>query len=161
MGLFFYVGSKQYMLGKFDQQTINAVWQGQATRPVAVTRIGERRYWQFRDRFYWENDGLNHDQVYALLVTRLQREQATIQRAEAMVATGMQPQPTARGAIQDDVKQLVWLRDGGRCRSCGSQVELQFDHVIPVALGGASSPENLQILCGPCNRRKGAGLASG
>jgi len=30
--------------------------------------------------------------------------------------------------------------------------ELQFDHVLPVALGGATSVENLQILCGDCNR---------
>src|SRR5262249_38150822 len=44
---------------------------------------------------------------------------------------------------------------------CGATNELQFDHVIPVALGGGSSADNLQLLCGPCNRRKGAGLTSG
>jgi 5-methylcytosine-specific restriction endonuclease McrA len=60
--------------------------------------------------------------------------------------------------ISDDVKQLVWTRDGGRCRNCGSTVELQFDHVIPVSMGGNSEPDNLQILCGPCNRRKGPGI---
>jgi 5-methylcytosine-specific restriction endonuclease McrA len=77
-----------------------------------------------------------------------------------MVAMGMQPQDQAqrRDVIPDDVKQLVWLRDGGRCRQCGVQAELQFDHIIPVAMGGSSNPENLQILCGPCNRRKSAGL---
>jgi 5-methylcytosine-specific restriction endonuclease McrA len=31
--------------------------------------------------------------------------------------------------------------------------------VIPVALGGASTPGNLQLLCAPCNRDKGAALA--
>jgi 5-methylcytosine-specific restriction endonuclease McrA len=77
-----------------------------------------------------------------------------------MVATGVQPQDQARrrDVIPDDVKQMVWLRDGGRCRQCGAQAELQFDHIIPVAMGGSSNPENLQILCGPCNRRKSAGL---
>jgi 5-methylcytosine-specific restriction endonuclease McrA len=30
--------------------------------------------------------------------------------------------------------------------------------VIPVALGGASTVENLQLLCGACNREKGADL---
>ncbi|MGA3352888.1 MAG: recombinase family protein [Acidimicrobiales bacterium] len=34
------------------------------------------------------------------------------------------------------------------------------DNVIPVALGGSNNAENLQILCGPCNRRKGAGLST-
>ncbi|RSM87100.1 hypothetical protein DMH25_42665 [Streptomyces sp. WAC 01325] len=35
---------------------------------------------------------------------------------------------------------------------------MQFDHVIPVAMGGSSGADNLQVLCGPCNRSKGAGL---
>lgn len=63
-----------------------------------------------------------------------------------------------RGQIPDDVKQLVWHRDGGRCRGCGSAGELQYDHVIPVSMGGGSTEDNLQILCGPCNRRKGASV---
>jgi hypothetical protein len=158
--LTFHVGSKFYAMGKMEQKTWAVAASVQINKPVPVLKIGDRQYWQFRNRFYWENDGLSGDQVYALLVTRLQREQATIDRAQAMVATGMRPQPTVRGAIPDDVKQLVWNRDGGRCRHCGSGAELQYDHVIPVALGGASTPENLQVLCGTCNRRKGAGLTT-
>jgi 5-methylcytosine-specific restriction endonuclease McrA len=60
----------------------------------------------------------------------------------------------SRPAIPDDVKLFVWQRGQGACVKCGSNVELQFDYVIPVSLGGASTPENLQILCGPCNRTK-------
>lgn len=104
-----------------------------------------------------ENVGVAH---HALLITRQQRQERQIARAEAIVAMGSQPEPSRRGAIPDDLKQLVWTRDGGQCRHCGSQAELQFDHVIPVALGGATSAENLQILCGTCNRRKGAGLTT-
>jgi 5-methylcytosine-specific restriction endonuclease McrA len=33
-----------------------------------------------------------------------------------------------------------------------------IDHVIPVALGGATTLANLQLLCGDCNREKGADL---
>ena len=63
-----------------------------------------------------------------------------------------------REPIPEDVRVEVFRRDGGRCVACGSAELLQFDHVIPVALGGASTPANLQVLCAPCNRAKGDGL---
>jgi hypothetical protein len=132
----------------------------QRSFPQAVLRLGDRTYWWFQDRVYWDNDCLNADEVRALLVTRDQRQRQQINRAQEIVAIGQLPIPPRRGAIPDDLKQLVWTRDGGRCRICGSQVELQFDHVIPLALGGATSAENLQVLCGPCNRRKGAAIVS-
>ena len=52
----------------------------------------------------------------------------------------------------------VWRRDGGRCVSCGSAENLEFDHIIPVAMGGASTTRNLQLLCGSCNGAKGGEL---
>lgn len=58
--------------------------------------------------------------------------------------------------IPQDVKIAVSARDGGRCRQCGSTADLHFDHVIPWSKGGANTITNIQILCGPCNRRKGA-----
>ncbi|WP_418789557.1 HNH endonuclease [Paenarthrobacter ilicis] len=74
---------------------------------------------------------------------------------------GAQPRgASARRAIPDDVKQYVWTRDEGQCRACGSTGELQYDHVIPISKGGSNNVENLQILCGPCNRRKSAGLTT-
>jgi 5-methylcytosine-specific restriction endonuclease McrA len=53
---------------------------------------------------------------------------------------------------------VVFERDGGQCVECGSKFDLQYDHLIPVALGGASTVDNLQLLCGECNRLKGADL---
>ena len=43
----------------------------------------------------------------------------------------------------------------GAAFECGSAFELQYDHVIPVAHGGAGTVENLQVLCAPCNQSKG------
>lgn len=37
-------------------------------------------------------------------------------------------------------------------------LRLQYDHVLPVALGGATTVENLQLLCADCNRRKSDSL---
>lgn len=51
-------------------------------------------------------------------------------------------------------------RDGGHCRGCGhapdDATDLEVDHVMPRALGGPHVMSNLQLLCGPCNRRKSA-----
>lgn len=152
------VGRKQYRITKARKEDVARSNEEQQRFPIRCARIGDRTYYKFQDKFYWDNDDLTPDQVYALLVTRQQRQTARVERAQAMVAIGEQRRPAERGVIPDDVKQFVFMRDSGKCRHCGSVVELQFDHVIPVAMGGSSEPENLQVLCGPCNRRKGAGL---
>lgn len=41
---------------------------------------------------------------------------------------------------------------------CGSDSYLEFDHVIPHSLGGATSEANLQLLCRGCNAAKGGRL---
>jgi len=63
-----------------------------------------------------------------------------------------------RGPIPSDVKIAVWRRDGGKCVKCGSEVELEFDHIIPVSKGGSSTFRNVQILCKKCNRKKYASI---
>ena len=72
-----------------------------------------------------------------------------------------QPMQSARlevAPISTDTRIFVWQRDGGRCRHCGSTGNLQFDHVIPRSWGGSGTAENVELLCGDCNRRKGSRL---
>ena len=64
-----------------------------------------------------------------------------------------------RTPIPSDVKRVVWKRDGGQCVNCGSEVDLEYDHIIPVAKGGSSTVQNIQILCKTCNRRKHASIS--
>jgi 5-methylcytosine-specific restriction endonuclease McrA len=63
-----------------------------------------------------------------------------------------------REPIPREIRLAVWERDGGRCVECGSDFDLQYDHVIPFAMRGATTVENLQLLCASCNREKGGAL---
>ncbi|HVM72577.1 MAG TPA: tetratricopeptide repeat protein [Anaerolineales bacterium] len=63
-----------------------------------------------------------------------------------------------RMPITTEVKKAVWKRDGGKCVNCGSEFELQYDHIIPVVKGGSSTIENIQILCKKCNYKKHASI---
>jgi hypothetical protein len=124
---------------------------------VAVLHApGDRTYWWCMGRFFWEDDGLSAGDVYALIYERHHRAQRRLARAHQTVALGQAPPAPRREGISRDIRRAVWERDGGACVQCGDAFELQFDHIIPVALGGATTPENLQVLCGTCNRTKGA-----
>ncbi|MFI9410752.1 TerD family protein [Nocardia gamkensis] len=61
-------------------------------------------------------------------------------------------------SIPPHVRAEVYQRDGGKCCQCGAIHYLEFDHVIPLSRGGATSVNNLQILCRRCNLEKGARL---
>lgn len=132
----------------------------QAESPVLIAASGERQFWWYQDRFYWDNENYDAGDIKALLVKRERDKNRTLQHARDVMAaeagTGVDGMPSGRRRepIPEEVRRFVFRRDGGRCQQCGSQELLQFDHVIPVALGGSSEPENLQLLCASCNREK-------
>ena len=59
-----------------------------------------------------------------------------------------------RRRISKEVRNAVWIRDGGACVECGALDYLEFDHVIPVAKGGGNGVNNIQLLCRKCNSKK-------
>lgn len=62
---------------------------------------------------------------------------------------------TATRHIPQPVKIAVWQRDQGKCAQCGATSYLEFDHIIPHSKGGASTANNVQLLCRRCNLSKG------
>ena len=56
--------------------------------------------------------------------------------------------------ISQSVKDKVWNRDNGRCVLCGSNENIEFDHIVPFSKGGSNTYRNIQILCESCNRKK-------
>lgn len=52
------------------------------------------------------------------------------------------------------VRPRALARDHFQCQHCGSQSDLEVDHVIPVAKGGSWTLENAMTLCKPCHKLK-------
>jgi hypothetical protein len=62
--------------------------------------------------------------------------------------------PSGREHIPHGVQRVVWQRDRGVCTypkpdgtKCGSPFQVEVDHIVPLALGGSNSYENLRLLC--------------
>lgn len=60
-----------------------------------------------------------------------------------------------KNKISAIVRGRVMQRDADRCQGCGATDDLTIDHITPIAKGGTSAIENLQVLCRPCNSSKG------
>ena len=59
------------------------------------------------------------------------------------------------------LKKRVREHFAGRCAYCQTPESLvvstfEYEHIIPVSVGGSTSFENLCYSCPPCNRLKGA-----
>lgn len=103
--------------------------------------------------------GLDAEDVRALVNVEANKRRLALEKAHALQAmTDNYDRPKRRESIAQAVRIEVWQRDGGRCIECDRNEKLEFDHIIPVAMGGGNTSRNLQLLCETCNRRKGASL---
>jgi hypothetical protein len=123
-------------------------------QPAPVGQNGDRTLWHTAEGWFWEDDGLDAEAVALLLWDRTRRLDARIQRLRKIQDREEQIEGARRERIPPEIRAFVWQRDDGRCVQCNADDDLQFDHVIPVARGGGNAENNLQILCGPCNRQK-------
>jgi hypothetical protein len=60
-----------------------------------------------------------------------------------------------RRTMNKAVAKSILQKYNFQCAKCGTAERLQVDHIVPVAKGGRDEMANLQILCQPCNVRKG------
>jgi 5-methylcytosine-specific restriction endonuclease McrA len=64
-------------------------------------------------------------------------------------------------AVPAKIATQVKARDNHICRACGFggsvnyAFALECDHIVPESAGGKTTLDNLQCLCGACNRAKG------
>jgi HNH endonuclease len=148
---------------KIEDSAVQALDEGRdRVSPVylGANRLKDHRlWWTYRGHFYSTTEELQPDEVKALIEERDNKKKLKISRAKAVAAMADALDDSRRRVpIPRDIKLAVWQRDEGRCVVCGSNESLEYDHVIPLSIGGSDSIRNLQLLCESCNRRKGATL---
>jgi 5-methylcytosine-specific restriction endonuclease McrA len=84
-----------------------------------------------------------------LLLAQRAKQKGIVEKSRKVPAA-----PVNSEAIPAAVKREVWTRAGGRCEwqlesdeRCGSTLRLEFDHILPRALGGPSTVDNLRVVC--------------
>jgi hypothetical protein len=142
-----------------------------ARRPDVVAPLAPRRYLirmtvsqETHDKLQQARDLLRHsipdgdpatimDRALTLLIQQAQRDKF------GFVARPRIPRPCDEQALPENrhvpapVRREVWARDQGLCAFEGSEGRcaetggLEFHHVIPFALGGPTTVENLQLRC--------------
>ena len=112
-----------------------------------MSRVEERKYWRRIKQLgkYWPDWPIEEKMKWSKFPVTFTVPQDPLPYEQ-----------TVRGTITEAIRSEVWRRDGARCTTCGSNQNLQFDHIIPVAKGGATVVDNLQLLCQSCNLAKGA-----
>ena len=66
--------------------------------------------------------------------------------------------PTKRLTWPKGLKRSLMRRQDNTCAYCGYRriaASMDIDHIIPVVRGGSNDENNLQVICRPCNQRKG------
>ena len=62
---------------------------------------------------------------------------------------------TSRGHFTVEEFKELCESYGNKCLACGdTEAVLEADHVVPLTKGGSDSIDNIQPLCGSCNRKK-------
>lgn len=107
-------------------------------------------------------------------------EQELLNVLEAIARGGKRKSPTPRAILKDDkywnaratsmnyrakkkqvsgtvtgeqIRQLMLKQP--RCQRCGSDKNLQIDHIQEISRGGTNTIDNMQVLCAACNMDKG------
>ena len=112
--------------------------------------------WLYQDTLYHIVGKHTRSQQQLMLLDVVANENQKFERLTAKLSQERTEDiQYARTRIPENVRVEVWRRDQGRCASCGSRENLEYDHIVPVSRGGSNTARNVELLCEVCNRSKG------
>jgi hypothetical protein len=135
--------------------------RSQGELPILVARKDGRRWWWFRDRFWWDDQGLAAENVRTIVLEadldRKQRAEALARARAAILGEHLMAAPLPSEA--QVVRFAVWCRDKGRCVDCRTSERVAFDRILPFDEGGSETASNIELRCEPCKERRVANEA--
>ena len=141
---------------EFENRLIEISPNARSVQLECMTPSCRRKYWAPAISPDGYELGSHHNDLLSLesQLGALRKSAVAISMRFEVPKGPMPFEQTTRESIPKSVKAMIYRRDGGACIQCGSKEHLHFDHIIPVSKGGASSAENLQLLCRACNLTK-------
>jgi len=154
----FYAG-KTYTQGELEEEEYKRLLEMQKHGPIVVMKDNscKKKWWMYLNEVYWEDEGFSAEEMKALILEKIDHKEKRVKRAITRLSH-KEALNNIREPIPDEIKMIVWQRDGGRCVHCGSREKLEYDHIIPISKGGSNTARNIQLLCEKCNRSKGPNL---
>lgn len=89
--------------------------------------------------------------VVGSLVSTARRVEAELSELDPRNSVPIVPEHLRDVPTPEAMRMQVMVRDGHRCRSCGSQTELTVHHCWMLSRGGRTVPDNLITLCATCH----------
>ena len=139
----------RYPSGKLTQN--GRFFEAAGSEPPELVRVYEkilRGMWVYNGAFHLTDAWTEVSDGRRVYMFRLKAAEG------APAGTPLRKEPSR--VIPSAVKKAVWERDRGKCRLCGADDELHYDHDIPFSRGGSSTVDNVRILCARHNLEKGA-----
>jgi len=132
----------------------NELEKASQQQPTLIT-IAAESLWLYQNLIYRAPLDLDSEEILLLIKEQELKKTKKLERLRRLVAVSDKLEKASRRErIPEEVQMFVWRRDGAKCVKCGSQENLEFDHIIPLSKGGASTARNIQLLCEACNRSK-------
>jgi len=153
----------QQFLGAHDSWSIS----GEEPVPIVIVPEATKNFFPravygkiflFQNALYEVEEGYTSEEAEVLMLDYIKKKRRKVDYLMARKDIDDSAQDFERTPIPENVRHEVWRRDKGRCVTCGSVMNLEFDHLIPVSRGGSNTARNVQLLCQECNRRKSANL---
>ena len=97
----------------------------------------------------------HHRTYWKIAYTKLQRK---MQSLKSSLKKRSEDSNVIFDITMDELRDMFYNSYGDECKYCDRKMTLRnmvCDHIIPLAKGGDSVIDNLQLICKSCNTRKG------